>query len=253
MADGSVGHLSITIGEINDAFAKSGNPAAAEHPEEGPASDSFIDLYAALATVPSIGRSLLGDAGYNQLKQRLKPGQQAIVVAGKGRYSFKGSGYVRGGIFDRIQLIQGENSIRFHDRDHVRLGSLMAEGAPDLPEIALFTVPTSENLDPAAPWRLKLLVQRAIGARDKAFLTYDLNYALPDKYLTVEKPAVTVAVPEAGASAYGRQASPSAANEAAEPASEPLWLRMWRMRAVDIGILYFAILFLTAGHCFTTA
>ncbi len=128
LADGSIGRMSITLGEINDAFAKSGNAAAAEQPEQGPASDSFIDLYAALATVPSIGRSLLGDVGYNQLKQRLKPGQQAIIVAGKGRYSFKGSGYVRGGIFDRIQLVQGENSIRFHDRDHVRLGDIMAEG-----------------------------------------------------------------------------------------------------------------------------
>jgi NosR/NirI family nitrous oxide reductase transcriptional regulator len=246
LADGSVGHLSITIGEINDAFAKSGNPAAAEHPEEGPASDSFIDLYAALATVPSIGRSLLGEVGYNQLKQRLKPGQQAIIVAGKGRYSFKGSGYVRGGIFDRIQLVQGENIIRFHDRDHVRLGDVMAEGAPEFPEISLFTVPATESLDPAAPWRLKLLVQRAVGARDKAYLTYDLNYALPDKYLTVEKPAVTVAVPEAGASAYGKQASPPAANEAAEPASEPLWVRMWRIRVVDIVILCVAILVLTA-------
>ena len=98
LTDGSIGRMPITIGEINDAFAKSGNAAAAEQPEGGPASDSFIDLYAALATVPSIGRSLLGDVGYNQLKQRLKPGQQAIIVAGKGRYSFKGSGYVRGGI-----------------------------------------------------------------------------------------------------------------------------------------------------------
>ena len=217
LADGSIGRLSITIGEINDAFAKSGTAAAAEHPEGGPASDSFIELYAA-RPVPSIGRSLLGDAGYNQLKQRLKPGQQAIIVAGKGRYSFKGSGYVRGGIFDRIQLVQGENSIRFHDHDHVRLGDLMAEGAPEFPEISLFTIPATESFDPAAPWRLKLLAQRAIGGRDKAFLTYDLNYALPDKYLTVEKLAVTVAVPEAAASANGKQAAPSAANEAAEPA-----------------------------------
>ena len=246
LADGSIGRLSITIGEINDAFAKSGNAAAAEQPEGGPASDSFIDLYAALATAPSIGRSLLGDVGYNQLKQRLKPGQQAIIVAGKGRYSFKGSGYVRGGIFDRIQLVQGENSIRFHDRDHVRLGDLMAEGAPEFPEIALFTIPATEGFDPAAPWRLKLLAQRAIGGRDKAFLTYDLNYALPDKYLTVEKLAVTVAVPEAAASANGKQAAPSAANEAAEPAPEPLWVRVWRSRVVDIVILCSALVFLTA-------
>ncbi len=31
------------------------------------------------------------------------------------------------------------------------------------------------------PWRLKLLVQRAIGALEKAFLTFDLGYQPPDK------------------------------------------------------------------------
>ena len=33
-------------------------------------------------------------------------------------------------IFDRIELIQETNSMRFRDRDHTRLGSLAAEGAP---------------------------------------------------------------------------------------------------------------------------
>ena len=167
LADGSVRELSISVDAINEAFAKAGNLAAADHPEEGPATDTFIGLYAALATAPAIGRSLLGDAVYNQLKQRLKPGQQAIIVAGRGRYSFKGSGYVRGGIFDRIQLIQGESSIRFRDRDHQRLGDIAAAGNPGFPEIALFTIPATESFDPTEPWRLKLLVQREIGGRTR--------------------------------------------------------------------------------------
>ena len=33
-------------------------------------------------SVPTIGRSLLGADGYDRLTARLKPGQQAIVVAG---------------------------------------------------------------------------------------------------------------------------------------------------------------------------
>ena len=78
--------------------------------------------------MPTIGRSLLGDEGYERLKARLKPGQQAIVVAGDGAYSFKGSGYVRGGIFDRIELLQEGQGIRFRDRNHTRLGDLAAGG-----------------------------------------------------------------------------------------------------------------------------
>ena len=38
----------------------------------------------------------------------LGPGEHAIAVMADGEYSFKGSGYVRGGIFDRIQLVQDD-------------------------------------------------------------------------------------------------------------------------------------------------
>ena len=157
-------------------------------------------------SVPTIGRSLLGDAGYEQLKARLKPGQQAIVVAGDGAYSFKGSGYVRGGIFDRIELLQEGQGIRFRDRNHTRLGDLAAEGAPALREIALFVVPEDFKLDLAEPWQLQLLVQRSVGARDKAFLTFDLAYTLPDQYLRIEQPASAAGLgPAAGTGPAGCQ------------------------------------------------
>ena len=112
LGDGSVRRLSLTVDAVNDAYRKSGNAKAAETPEpesdeEEAGTSDFIDLYVALASVPSIGVSLLGKDGYDQLKSQLGPGQQAVVIAGNGRYSFKGSGYVRGGIFDRIEIVQG--------------------------------------------------------------------------------------------------------------------------------------------------
>ena len=108
---------------------------------------------------------------FSRLADMLKPGQQALIVAGSSQYSFKGAAYVRGGIFDRIQLIQDTNSIRFRDRDHARLGNLAAEGAPEFPEIALFTVPSEFTLDPTEPWVLQLLVQRVVTTREKAWFT----------------------------------------------------------------------------------
>ena len=110
------------------------------------------------------------------------------MVAGDGAYSFKGSGYVRGGIFDRIELLQDGQSIRFRDRNHTRLGDLAAEGAPDLREIAPVRRAGGLQLDLTEPWQLQLLVQRNVGARDKAFLTFDLGYTLPDQYLRIEQP-----------------------------------------------------------------
>lgn len=97
VGDGSVRRLTLTVADVNQAFEKTGNAAAAGRPEEGDPDDTFVDLYVADVAVPAIGRSLLGDDGYDRLAARLKPGQQALVVAGTGRYSFKGAAYVRGG------------------------------------------------------------------------------------------------------------------------------------------------------------
>ncbi|SFJ98236.1 NosR/NirI family protein [Bradyrhizobium sp. cf659] len=229
VGDGSVRRLTLSVADVNRAFEKSGNAAAAGRPEEGAPDETFIDLYVADVAVPSIGRSLLGDDGYNRLAGRLKPGQQALVVAGSGRYSFKGAAYVRGGIFDRIELIQEMNSIRFRDRDHTRLGSLAAEGAPDFPEIALFVVPADFAFDPTEPWALQLLVQRVVGARDKAWVTFDLGYTLPETYLKREAPVRPAA-------ALTAKSSPAAAPAAGVPTTDedPLWMRIWRADVAKI-------------------
>ena len=240
VGDGSVRSLRLTVGEVTKAFADAGQPQASERPETGNPDDRFIDLYVAPVSVPAIGRSLLGDAVYERMQKKLKPGQQAILVAGDGAYSFKGSGYVRGGIFDRIELMQDGQGVRFRDRDHIRLGDIAAEGAPQLREIALFTVPDEFPLDLSEPWELQLLVQRSFGARDKATLPFNLGYTLPDRYLKL--------APAAQAAPVAPAAAPDQAAEAAGPAladEEALWVRIWKLNTVEIAITVVALLVLT--------
>ncbi|WP_245444639.1 NosR/NirI family protein [Bradyrhizobium sp. Y36] len=241
--DGSIRRLHLSIGDINEAFAKSGSAAASQYPEPGEPDDTFVDLYAALVSAPTIGRSLLGEDGYRRLKDGLKPGQQAIVVAGNGPYSFKGSAYVRGGIFDRIEILQEGNSTRFRDRNHTRLGALEAAGAPEFREVGLFVTPPEFTLDPTQPWQLQLLVQRSLGGRDKAFLTFDLNYTLPDSYIRREQRAVTV--PESAAPPPSQAEAAAAPAGPAADADEPLWMRIWRSSTVSIGITAFMLAALT--------
>jgi NosR/NirI family nitrous oxide reductase transcriptional regulator len=243
LGDGSVRRLQLSVGDVNAAFAKAGKTVAAQNAESNNPGDTFIDLYVALASVPTIGRSLLGDEAYQRLKKNLKPGQQALVIAGNGLYSFKGSAYVRGGIFDRIEVLQEGQSTRFRDINHTRLGSLHAAGAPDLPEIGLFVTPPEFTLDPTRPWHLQLLVQRRIAARDKAFLTFDLAYTLPDRYLRVERPVATAPAKMPVAQAAAPVAQPSGS---ASEGEDPLWMRIWRTEFVSIGIVAFALAVLTA-------
>jgi NosR/NirI family nitrous oxide reductase transcriptional regulator len=242
--EGSVRQLSLSVGDVNDAFDRSGNAKAAGKPERGQPTDPFIDLYVALVSQPVIGRSLLGDAEFANL--HLAPGQQAILVAGVGRYSFKGSGYVRGGIFDRIELVQGTETIRFRDKLHRRIGSIAAAGAPHFPDIGVFMLPEGVEFDPAQPWRLQLLVQRATGPIEKAFTSFDLGYQLPEHYrkrAPVPQPvaaaADTAAEPVAGA-------TPGPADVGAAEAGEvPLWQRIWKSKIVSIAVLGAMLIALT--------
>lgn len=234
VGDGSVARLSLSVDAVNAAFERSGNAAAAARPEPKDDGGSFIDLYVAPVSVPAIGKSLLGEAEYSNLAARLKPGRQALLVAGGGRYSWKGSGYVRGGIFDRIALVQADVTTRFHDRDYRRLGELAPPDAPRFDEIGLFTVPESQAFDPAQPWRLQLLVQRATGALEKAFVTFDAEYRLPEKYLAKRDLPAAPAVSQA--------ASP-------EPA---IWVSVWRARVMEIATLDVALAILTGIFFFQT-
>lgn len=226
VGEGSVRRLKITLAQINEAFEATGNPYVLDFPEEGEADEIFIELYAAVVSIPSIGRSLLGENEYRNLKKKLKPGEQAILLAGDGRFSFKGSGYVRGGIFDRFHIMQGDTSIRFHDRYHKRLRHLFAEDSPELKDVDLFRTPAELNFDAASPWKLELLVGREIGPTKKVFLTFDLDYSPPDKYLSfteVEPQDTTIS-----------------------EKANPIWKKMWELKIPEIIVLGFALAVLTA-------
>ncbi|MEX0316336.1 MAG: 4Fe-4S binding protein [Ruegeria sp.] len=231
--DGSVRRMTLDIGQINAAFEATGDQRAIRRPEPGEPDDTFIDMHMALVSVPSIGKSLLGEAEYANLVNWLDEGEHAILVLGRGAYSFKGSGYVRGGIFDRIQLIQGDRSVRFFDRQQRRLGEVAAPDAPSFTELDIFRIPADSEFDPAEPFRLQLLVQRAVGAVEKTFLTFDLGYKLPESYLL---PLAAPAVVE------------DATDEAAAKAA--LWQRIWKDRTVEIGVLGVMLLVLTGTFFF---
>lgn len=237
VGDGSVRRMVLDVQEVNEAFAELSDPRAAQRPLPGAPDDVFIDLYTALVSVPGLGRSLLGEAEYANLQDWLGEGEHAIVVAAQGQYSFKGSGYVRGGIFDRIQLIQGDRSVRFRDRWHRRLGDIDADGAPRLTEVDLFKIPADAGFDPTEPWRLQLLVQRDVGATERVFSTFDLAYQLPEQYV----------LPVA------EQAPATEAVEMTEQeAQAALWQRIWRDKTVEIAGLLVMLAILTGAFFFQT-
>ncbi|UUZ50615.1 hypothetical protein LP420_13010 [Massilia sp. B-10] len=94
----------------------------------------YLDMYFGHLNVPSVGISLLGEPVYRRLMADLKPDEQAIFIIGGGQTSFKGSGFVRGGIYDRIQVRQDPQTFTFRDTDYLNLYGIAAQrSCPRMP------------------------------------------------------------------------------------------------------------------------
>ena len=221
--NGAIRRLHLTRGEVTKAFKGMPPPlfpSETSTPPPGHDNDTFTDLYYTLVTPPTVGRNLLGESGYANLLKHLKPGDQAIAIMANGMYSFKGLGYVRGGIFDRVHVMQGRNMVLFHDFDYIQLIDAHLAGMPAFSEMAIFIISKSFGFDPGRPWTLQLLVRRQVGPLQTVYTTFNGTYQTPEAYL--ERPARPLIA-----------------------ANAPLWQRAWRAEAGRIVILLAALTVLT--------
>jgi len=233
--NGAIRHLLLTTSDVDQAFkgtAAETRPGSRPEPgicvdlAAGRRCDVFVDIYYAYLNAPTIGRNLLGESGYNSLMAQLKPGEHAIAIMGNGVYSFKGSGYVRGGIFDRIQIGQNDQTINFRDLDYTRLGGLGIEGAPEFKEAGIFIVPSKYKFNPGGEWALSLLVRRATGPLTSVFTTFTGNYDIPP--------------------AYVKQPPPLPVSQDITASEEwPMWVSVWQDRTFQIAVLVTGLVVLT--------
>ena len=192
VGDGSIRKLSLSRKTVDQAFVGT----KVEHIEEATEEqkeDLFAEIYFAQVDIPTVGRNLLGESEYQWLMASLKEGEHAIVMLGNG-YSYKGSGYVRGGIFDRIQILQNGDAFAFRDLDYDRVTDIYIEGAPTFHEMSLFIVRAQHEFNPGIDWQLELLVRRQLGAIESLFTSFKGDYHTLEKY--VDRPPLIYPVPE---------------------------------------------------------
>ncbi len=220
LSDNSIKTLHLTRGDVDKAFI---NTEAENTDTATPAQkqDTFIDLYFAYLNPTSIGQNLLGQTEYLWLMKKLKPGEHAILVMANGRYSYKGNGFVRGGIFDRVTLNQKNKDINFRDLDYYRLGDIYAEGFPKFREMTIFIIRNHFDFDPGLPWTFNLLVKRRTGPIKSIFVSFAADYLTPDELI---------------------QHPTAEAIEAAKPL--PLWVSIWKQKSWQLGILISSLLLL---------
>jgi len=149
----------------------------------------FMDLWYTFADAPQVGRALLPQGDYNYLSKKLKPGEHMLVVLGRGTGSFKGSGFVRGGLFDRIRISQGLHTLFFKDSDYYNLSNVAAPDAPHFKEGAVF-ITREYKLDPGVPFEMVFLGSNydGKGGFSRDFWEFKSSHHLPKSMYVMEGP-----------------------------------------------------------------
>jgi transcriptional regulator of nitric oxide reductase len=169
--------------EVNAAFA---GTAAEDSDAEGRAAPDavFETLYATALHVPSVGRNLLSQRDWDYLQGRLEPGDSALLVIAKGRYSMLGDEFTRGAVPSRITLRQGELPLELRDLDIDLYAPLRVPEALKDAEWKIFRVIAPAGLDPSLPLEFSLRVIRTKGEMygERVGKDFMVRTELPDRY-----------------------------------------------------------------------
>jgi len=218
--EGAIRRLKLTNETIDEAFVDTdAEDQSAQTKEEK--EEVFTELYYTLLDIPTVGKNLLGESEYTWMMEQLQPGEHVIGLMGNG-YSFKGSGYVRGGIFDRIIIHQGDEEFSFRDIDQYRINDLFAEGTPRFKEMSLFIVREHHNFNPGQDWQVELLVRRQTGPIEGVFTSFKASYEPLERYVIQAEMPVSIETEELS-----------------------LWQQVWEDRSTETIIVIISILLLT--------
>lgn len=187
-----------------------------------------VDLVFGVIDAPHIGIPLLGERNYAYRMERLDEGEHLLVILNSGDYSFKGSAFVRGGIFDRVRLQQGLREITFRDTDYWNQPDIYAEEAPEINEGGLFVV-RGGRFDPGAEYELVFLGSQydRRGAFSRDFREFTAAHQLPKTLYVVDRAAGGIP-----------------------------WRQAWVNQPVEVAVLILYLLFVTgvfAARRYTTA
>jgi transcriptional regulator of nitric oxide reductase len=225
VAEGAVRRLAVTRGEA----------ARLTGAQDAEPDKIFIELWLALATPPAIGESLVDQRVFERELARLGPDDDLILIGATGLYSFMGTEWRRSGVFDRIEIVQGANTIRLQAADYTRVNALRAPAAPELREIGLFRIARSTGFNATEPFRLDLTLARDPPGQPDPPAVVSLEYRVPERYLIRSADQAGTAGPASP------RLSPAAggADVRAElaPMQAPLWQDIWWARRLEIGLL----------------
>jgi NosR/NirI family nitrous oxide reductase transcriptional regulator len=215
-----------TLGR-EEVEAALGHPLS-EYPEFAQADDNgpFSELHFAYLNAPSIGRNLLGAAGFQQLSEQLQPGEQALLVLSSGLYRHVPVDFTPATAPSRLLLMQNDQAIELYDM-HFNNGEMLEMLATPLQEVEahIFRIKPHAAFNPAQPAALQLNVSLRRNHLVESHSHFSRAFQLDQQLFDIQQAVV-----------------------AAEPV--PIWLRMWQERWWQIALLVGALILLSGVFVF---
>lgn len=197
-------------------------PEFEQEDDNGP----FSELHFAYLNAPSIGRNLLGAAGFQQLGEQLQPGEQALLVLSSGLYRHVPADFTPATAASRLVLMQNDQAIELYDM-HFNNGEVLAMLATPLQEMDahIFRIKTHAAFNPAQPAALQLNVSLRRNHLVESNSHFTRAFQLDQQLFDIQQAVAPV-----------------------EPV--PIWLRMWQERWWQIALLVGSLILLSGVFVF---
>lgn len=205
--------LTLTRGEIEKAFAGTraagADKIAATKPDE-----LALQMHVALASLPSIGRNLLGEEGWRLLVANMRDSQAIVVVESGPLHNMM---YESQRIDDSLPFVLKQNGQAINLRSIAYDKSMAVPGYPSGTRAHVLIVDSATPLDPNQPFDLRFRLGRRFGTfpNQVAYTEFELPYEFHGWRATIAR------------------------------ALEAPWVDAWERRVLDIAVLLCGLLVLS--------
>jgi len=182
VAEGALAHGHFPLDAARDALA---NAVPAIPAGEG----AFLEVWTGLVDPPTVGRNLLGEPAFTRATAGLGPQDALLFVASRGLHSHRGTDWTRSGVFERLEIVQGIETLALTADDYRRIDRLAIADAPELREISLFRL-AGGRIDPTAPFRVEIAATRPMAGGPTGVYRMGVDYVLPESFRYQDAPAL---------------------------------------------------------------
>ena len=183
--------------------------------------DDFIDLYFAFVNIPIIGKNLLGEKEYLRLIESLKPGEYALMMMSRGKYSFISEEFIPQTVPNRLSVEQSSLPVATRDIDFYSFYEpTFAIEVPTYKDLKVLKLKSQSGFELHEEFTMALTLSYNVSFLSQEQFNFTTKQALPDELFIHKELEVN-------------------AEE-----NRPLWLKIWISRTVEIIILSIYLIFL---------